>query len=234
MHKNVSNIILHNSLFLLMREHSMEVGQTLHLLYQINRIGEMRNEFFGVNGNLYETFITNFMLEIQKYQNTIASDQLLDDTKLEPAKISKSTNMNETNGSCKDILTSLTTEDDFLLLAFSLNASKSSPFEQCTEDDGIDDTSIQNEKSKTPNAKDIFEELQKTSTCILPFEEIIIKCLESILRDRISSANAFVMQLYREEFGLLKHLQYIRKVLLLEASDLMHQFYTKVFQQVLL
>lgn len=236
-HSNVSNIILRNSLFRLMREHSLEVGQTLHLLYQINRIGEMRNECFGFDGNLYEIFVQKFMSEVYKFHVALKLDYLNNNNNVVVEESESDDHLSltiENNGKIqqteKDLLHSLTTDDDFLLLAFALNTPNALNEEKSKEIKGEEQQ--QQKSSPIPNSREIYEELQKNQICILPFEQIIINSLENILRRRISFANAFAIQLYRDEFGLLKHLQYIRKILLMEASDLMYQFYMKIFQQV--
>lgn len=236
----------------------MEVGRTLHLLYQINRIGDMRNEFFGVDGNLYEIFIDTFLQEVRKFQNCIETTNntsnddgakqteeekeaplVEEDEKSITSTLKDSIYSDESSFSPtkrEDALDFLTTNDDFLLLAFYLNTSptrEETPNVNHKQAANLDNPQRVHSRSNTMlNAMDIFQELEKNSTCILPLEEIMLECLEKILRNRISLANSFVIQLYRKEFGLLKHLQYIRKVLLLEESDLMHQFYTKVFHQV--
>ncbi|KAL9883113.1 uncharacterized protein ACN427_010615 [Glossina fuscipes fuscipes] len=67
----VTKSILENNLFLLMHEHSLEAGRTLNLLYEINRIGNMRNACDAVEGKLYNTFKKDFLQQVQTMQNEI-------------------------------------------------------------------------------------------------------------------------------------------------------------------
>uniref|UniRef100_A0A1B0G349 Gamma-tubulin complex component n=1 Tax=Glossina morsitans morsitans TaxID=37546 RepID=A0A1B0G349_GLOMM len=213
--------ILENSLFLLMQEHSLEAGRTLNLLYEINRIGNLRNTCDAVEGKLYNTFIKDFLQQVRTMQKEIkiqsqpsSSKQHDDESECyNDPFISTS----EIKMKTKSVLSNLTTNDEFLLMSFALNSNE-------TEAPRI-------MPNKTLNALDIFKQLQR-SLCSLPLEELLIKTLTQILNRRIELANSFVMKLYRDEFMILTHLQNLRKVLLLEASDVMYQFYSRLFKQI--
>lgn len=208
-------------------EHSLEAGCTLNLLYEINRIGDLRNACDAIEGKLYEVFIKDVLSFISKFQANCTqlegeADHLDSKTFTEqPLQKSQSNPSSPKN----NLLNHLSTRDEFLLLAFSLNMD--------TEDKDECDTTNSKDGGTNSNALYIFEQLQ-ISNSILPLDEVVLNVMSKILKKRIAFANSFVMQLYKEEFDILRHLRNIRKVLLLEASDLMHQFYGKLFNQVFL
>lgn len=63
-------------------------------------------------------------------------------------------------------------------------------------------------------------------------QQVILKILNELFDSRIVVANSCVVKLYKEEYHVLDHLQNLRKVFLLESSDLMYEFYSNVFSQV--
>lgn len=109
--------------------------------------------------------------------------------------------------------------DEFLLAAFACNSEKPE------EDDKI-------EESTELSSLEVYDKLQSLSEVPLPLQEIILKSISKILSTRISVSNSFVIRMFKEDFQLLKHLQNIRKVLLMEACDIMHFFNTKLFQMI--
>ena len=240
----VSKVIEENSLLRLMQKHSMEAGRTLNLLYEINRIGDLRYNCDAMQGKLYHVFIEDFLKQVNKLQKPTQSDAVVASCSSPPSpSISKAEETLEDSGFYNEaatntvkpnensILNNLTTQDNFLLMAFALNTN-----EEDTRDESETETDSPGQLESTDqaqeiNARFIYDTLQKSKS-YLPLEELLISSLTRILKTRIAFANCFVMRLYREEFMVLKHLQNIRKVFLLEASDLMHQFYSKLFQQV--
>ncbi|XP_013099773.2 gamma-tubulin complex component 5 [Stomoxys calcitrans] len=230
---HVSQVIEENSLFQLMREHSLEAGRTLNLLYEINRIGDLRKDCAAMGGKLYNVFIGDFLKQVDILQNEVAqvsggdSDNSV--VEVEPNDSGFFNDIAVKAGSEKNnsnsILNCLTTNDSHLLMAFAMNTSE--------EDLSITDQEKETISQKTTDATTIYESLQKRDCSKnLPLEELLITSLTHIFRMRIAFANSFVLKLYREEFMILKHLRNIRKVMLLEASDVMHIFYTKLFAQI--
>lgn len=74
--------------------------------------------------------------------------------------------------------------------------------------------------------------LNSTFGIILPFSTIVINALRSLLERKFAVVNKFITHIYLEEFNVLYHLQNLRRILLMEASDLMFDFYTNLFEQV--
>lgn len=74
--------------------------------------------------------------------------------------------------------------------------------------------------------------LNTTFNMILPYSKIITNILKSLLEKKFAVVNRFITHIFKEEFKVLYHLQNLRRILLLEASDLMFEFYTNLFEQV--
>ncbi|XP_053950700.1 gamma-tubulin complex component 5 [Anastrepha ludens] len=252
---HISKMIIENSFFQLLLEHSLEAGCTLNLLYEINRIGELRSAYDAIEGKLYNVFIEDVLKYVRILQKQIVEavneakendrleigdDQIVSNGKDVEVGVVDGSNedvvdevlaaMHAPEGCYEDdqILKKLTTNDDFLLLAFTMNMNLSETEnrvgDQC-------DARVKDAAKNEPNALEIFEQFEQ-SKHILPLEEVVLNALSRILKTRIAFANSFVMRLYLEEFDILKHLRNIRKIYLLEASDVMHQFYNKLFKQI--
>lgn len=251
MSTQVSKMITENSFFQLLLEHSLEAGCTLNLLYEINRIGELRSACDAIEDKLYSIFIEDVLkyVHVLQKQITEAAREAKENERLEIEDVGMCNNVDEVDelGSDKDvnetsvqdtsndcnegdqILKKLTTNDDFLLLAFTMNMDLTDT--EQTSGDQCDVPTKNATKNEETTALEIFEQFQESKN-ILPLEEVILNALSRILKRRIAFANSFVMRLYREEFDILKHLQNIRKIYLLEASDIMYQFYSKLFKQI--
>ncbi|XP_017489362.1 PREDICTED: gamma-tubulin complex component 5 [Rhagoletis zephyria] len=256
----ISKMITENSFFQMLLEHSLEAGCTLNLLYEINRIGELRSACDAIEGKLYAVFIDDVLKYVRILQKQIieAVREAKENNRLEIGGDStlRNDNHDEVDKACDDgvgdvpkevateerkadvsnnshvddeVLQKLTTNDDFLLLAFTMNMNLTEPNEKVG--DQCDARVKYAEKNEEPTALEIFEQFED-SKHILPLEEVVLNALSRILKTRIAFANSFVMRLYSEEFDILKHLRNIRKIYLLEASDIMHQFYNKLFKQI--
>lgn len=91
------------------------------------------------------------------------------------------------------------------------------------------------DKTKEFDAKNmIYQRLKQTitTTFILPFKQYFCSTLTNLLNARISVANDYVLQIYKNEHQIVHHLQNLPKVYFLEAGDLMSDFYSKLFTQV--
>ena len=239
---HVSKVIEENSLLHLMQKHSMEAGRTLNLLYEINRIGDLRYNCDAMQGKLYHVFIEDFLKQVNKLHKPTQNGAVVASSSPSPS-ISKAEETLEDSGFYNEaatntvkpnensILNNLTTQDNFLLMAFALNTNEEDTVDESDTETDSPGKLESTDQDQEINSRFIYDILQKSKS-YLPLEELLISSLTRILKTRIAFANCFVMRLYREEFMVLKHLQNIRKVFLMEASDLMHQFYNKLFQQV--
>lgn len=170
---------------------------------------------------LYTAFIDDVLISIKQFNS---KNEAVDkcNRSISPNITSNKSIEESSESENRKTIECLATNDDLLLMVFSCN----------TDYEASEVTPKSSQKYDKLNALEIFEELRNTCDIILPLEHIILSSLSRILKARIAFANAFVVELYQNEFGIQKHLQNIRKVLLLESSDLMHQFYDKLFIQV--
>jgi hypothetical protein len=68
----------------------------------------------------------------------------------------------------------------------------------------------------------------------LPVERVLATDLLKLVEEKWKAACSMVKPLFQREFNLSMHFQMIRGVFLMEAGDLMHEFYTSLFEQVTL
>uniref|UniRef100_A0A182JMA1 Gamma-tubulin complex component n=1 Tax=Anopheles atroparvus TaxID=41427 RepID=A0A182JMA1_ANOAO len=66
----------------------------------------------------------------------------------------------------------------------------------------------------------------------LPLENVLFNAIKNLMETKRQAANHYVTYIYKEEFRVMDHLKNIRKVLLLEASDLMDYFYSNLFRRI--
>lgn len=78
----------------------------------------------------------------------------------------------------------------------------------------------------------LFERLKPATSFILPYDHYCRAILKSLLQQRISVANNYVLGIYKNEHQLVHHLHNLSKIYFLEAGDLMCDFYSKLFTQV--
>lgn len=78
----------------------------------------------------------------------------------------------------------------------------------------------------------LFERLRPTTTFILPYCHFFSAILTNLLKERLSVANNYVLEIYKNDHQLFHHLQNLPKIYFMEAGDLMSDFYSKLFTQV--
>ncbi|KAL5276802.1 TUBGCP5 family protein [Megaselia abdita] len=210
--EHVSKQIVEDDFLQLLISHSMEAAYTLNFLYEIGKITQL-SLTCNFDQNLYETFMEDFWASVYPFSEAPPET-------LTPTNNSEPSLEPEEDSMMKFVNYYAKYEpDEFLLAAFACNSEKPE------EDDKI-------EESKELSSLEIYEKLQNLSEVSLPLQEIILKSISKILSTRISVSNRFVIKMFKEDFQILKHLQNIRKVLLMEACDIMHFFNTKLFQLI--
>lgn len=78
----------------------------------------------------------------------------------------------------------------------------------------------------------LFERLRPATTFIIPYRQFICAILTNLLTARLSVANNYVLEIYKNEHQLVHHLQNLPKIYFMEAGDLMSDFYSNLFTQV--
>jgi hypothetical protein len=66
----------------------------------------------------------------------------------------------------------------------------------------------------------------------LPVKQVLEGNLLGLVEEKWKAACSMVKPIFQHEFNLSVHFRIIRGIFLMEAGDLMHQFYTSLFQQV--
>lgn len=89
-----------------------------------------------------------------------------------------------------------------------------------------------NDFSPLISENDLYQRLTPTTTFILPYHQYFCTILTNLLNARISVANNYVLEIYKNEHQLVHHLQNLPKVYFMEAGDLMSDFYSRLFTQV--
>ena len=81
----------------------------------------------------------------------------------------------------------------------------------------------------------LWEELQNIAGCPLhkPLASILEDCIQSLVQKRYVRASGAVMRLLNTTFMLTEHFRTVRLFFLMEAGDVMHQFYSDIFQRIL-
>jgi hypothetical protein len=66
----------------------------------------------------------------------------------------------------------------------------------------------------------------------LPVKQVLEANLLRLVEEKWNAASSMVKPIFQHEFNLSVHFQIIRGIFLMEAGDIMHEFYTSLFQQV--
>jgi hypothetical protein len=66
----------------------------------------------------------------------------------------------------------------------------------------------------------------------LPVKQVLEANLLRLVEEKWKAACSMVKPIFQHEFNLSVHFQIIRGIFLMEAGDIMHEFYTSLFQQV--
>ncbi|PSN50141.1 hypothetical protein C0J52_15095 [Blattella germanica] len=67
---------------------------------------------------------------------------------------------------------------------------------------------------------------------LLPIKPVIERNLAKLVDNKCKTACCMVKPIFQDDFNLTKHFQVIRGIFLMEAGDVMHQFYSSLFQQI--
>lgn len=103
----------------------------------------------------------------------------------------------------------------------------------CEDDDEEATSSDKFSKNPLTNAHSLYSRLNSITTYLmLPLEHVLFDAIKNLMESKRQAANHFVSTIYKEELLVLNHLKNIRRVLLLEASDLMYFFYSDLFKMI--
>nr|XP_029727882.1 gamma-tubulin complex component 5-like [Aedes albopictus] len=231
----VSEVIENDAIIRLLMHHSLEAGYTLNILNDLDRISDLRSGQESEEPMVYVGFLEAIVEVLEGFRTvqnesedagpaqdlaseTHAIQRMLKDT----ASSSKLQNL---QNQIKEIC-----DDEVLMLALGSSLQLA-----CTDDDEDEEPDLPFE---TPidcltNAHALYRRLNSISEQLtLPLEHVLFSAIKNLMETKRQAANHFVTTIYKEEFLVLNHLKNIRKVLLLEASDLMYYFYSDLFRRI--
>ncbi|XP_053680306.1 gamma-tubulin complex component 5 [Anopheles nili] len=227
----VSEVIENDPIIKLLLHHSLEAGYTLNILNGLDRISDMRKEQGRDEHLIYMHFPETIVNELEQFRTEI------------PALTEESEKEHTLDIDIKDNIDSMSTslqnqireisDDDLLLMVFSSTLQ--------LVDESIRETGTDAKKISAPtessgrnlsNAYMLYTILNSISTLQLPLEHVLFNAIKNLMESKRQAANHYVTYIYKDEFHVMDHLKNIRKVLLLEASDLMDYFYSDLFRRV--
>ncbi|XP_037037056.1 gamma-tubulin complex component 5-like [Bradysia coprophila] len=214
------SVITDCSFFKILQTFAVEAGFTLSILYKMDKIRDVR-KLIGSQDNLYNTFL-----------------QLLSNKLPKPPK--------KGNDHLPSPAEKIESEPPLKPLAYPpeqiakfRNEFAKNPFMFLFEKE-----LRQMEKSgdyETPNRyiyfslepeDNLFERLRPATSFILPYCQFFRAILTTLLRARLSVANNYVLEIYKNEHQLVHHLHNLQKIYFIEAGDLMSDFYSNLFTQI--
>lgn len=213
---SIKNRIDNCKIINLFRNESLEAGYILNILYNLDKMTEMKMEDQQLNdetslpSNIEQLFMNSFWEAINKFQIHKTSVEI---------DVQANTTTNESVAIKEDLDTEM---DALLSMAFS----------QCTIHQ---ETKLENSTTIDQQSTDgykIYKHLNQITDFPMPLSIIIHDRLRDILRSRISAANKYVLQIFLDEYKVLDHLVNLQKVFFFGAGDLMLTFYSKLFMSV--
>lgn len=229
MSSNRLKLIEKDPLICMLLRHSLNAGDTLNILARLDRMNDIKSKT-NITSELYEIFMERILSEMENFRTTSLEDIITTSTNtFDPMRTSQiSTYMT-------DSMMSSVSMDEFRDKKNKVAEFKDEIMEMgneillmaCNESLNI----VENEKEEE-HEKLLFDKLKSITTLILPFDQIILKTISQMLNSKLLIADSLVIEVYKEEFQLLAHLRNLREVYLLEASDLMFDFYTTLFHDV--
>ncbi|XP_058057372.1 gamma-tubulin complex component 5-like [Anopheles bellator] len=220
----ISEVIENDPIIKLLLHHSLEAGYTLNILNGLDRISDMRREHESEDESLvYLSFLEAIVEELQRFRtedevNTDSNAATKDETGKENAK------MLQLRKEIQEICS-----DDLLLMALNSTICLVS---EHTDHDLSDKSSTVVKEPNLTNAHTVYVTLNSITTLPLPLEHVLFNAIKNLMETKRQAANHYVTYIYKDEFHVMDHLRNIRKVLLLEASDLMDYFYSDLFRRI--
>lgn len=231
----VSEVIENDAIIRLLMHHSLEAGYTLNILNDLDRISDLRSGQQSEEPMVYVGFLEAIVEVLEGFRtvedesvdgervqdqqpDVQAIERMLKDT----AATSKLQNL---QNQIKEIC-----DDEVLMLALGSSLQLA-----CIDDQDDDESNLPTETSANclTNANSLYRRLNAISGQLtLPLEHVLFSAIKNLMETKRQAANHFVTTIYKEEFLVLNHLKNIRKVLLLEASDLMYYFYSDLFRRI--
>lgn len=208
---SVSKKIKADPIINIMLNYAINASFTLDIISKLDRIHEMR-QIVNDSTSLYDELVKRIDKEIKKFSSSEEGD-------VEVKSESKQKSNLKNQQLIEEIRNGMVSNgDDILLLAFQ------STF------DRLNRTESNEPESSSINLSEVLN--QATSFLLVPLEHSIQRIIKDLLHKKISIAERFVMNIYKNEFHIVHHLQEIRRVFFLESNELINFFYLTLFPQM--
>uniref|UniRef100_A0AAG5D3N1 Gamma-tubulin complex component n=1 Tax=Anopheles atroparvus TaxID=41427 RepID=A0AAG5D3N1_ANOAO len=226
----ISDVIENDPIIKLLLHHSLEAGYTLNILTGLDRISDMRKEQETEEHLVYQSFLEAILEELETFrtEEEAASEDRVDVE--QQGIISDAEKENCHLDSLQKQIREIC-DDDLLLMAFDSTLVLACSESLDEEYSQISTVSKKLERN-VANAHSLYAVLNSISTLQLPLENVLFNAIKNLMETKRQAANHYVTYIYKEEFRVMDHLKNIRKVLLLEASDLMDYFYSNLFRRI--
>ncbi|XP_058117498.1 gamma-tubulin complex component 5 [Anopheles ziemanni] len=229
----ISDVIENDPIIKLLLHHSLEAGYTLNILNGLDRISDMRKEQNMEENLVYQSFLEAILEELETFRTEV--DTVTEETfnidrqySLDAEQENENIAMCNLKKQIREIC-----DDDLLLLAFNSTLILASSENVGDETEAVASSIASNTTGrKVTNAFSLYTILNSISTLQLPLENVLFNAIKNLMETKRQAANHYVTYIYKEEFHVMDHLKNIRKVLLLEASDLMDYFYSSLFRRI--
>ncbi|XP_031634279.1 gamma-tubulin complex component 5-like isoform X2 [Contarinia nasturtii] len=225
----IKNRIVTCEIVSLFCEESLEAGYILNILYNLNKLSEMKGQQVNQETqDIEEVFMNNFWEEVNKFHIEEGNESDGIDTQGEEvteqidSAASISMTLDETEGNSL-----LSTE-----LLGDMDALLSMAFEQYAANTTTQHESAVDINEEPNNCYKLYEKISKITDFPMPLSVIIHGCLKQIFRSRISIANKYVLRIFLDEYKVLDHLINLQRVFFFGAGDLMLTFYSKLFKSM--
>ncbi|XP_039429506.1 gamma-tubulin complex component 5-like [Culex pipiens pallens] len=233
----ISEVIETDAIIQLLMHHSLEAGYTLNILSCLDRISDLRSGCAWEEGMLYVGFLEAIVdvLEgfrtVEEKSEAVAALEGAEEARLQVEKFAKDTvsasKLQNLRNQIREIC-----DDELLMMALDSSLQLA-----CADNDEDDGEECKLPSAPSPscltNAHSLYTRLNSISgQLMLPLEHVLFGAIKNLMETKRQAANHFVTTIYKEEFLVLHHLKNVRKVLLLEASDLMYYFYNDLFRRI--
>ncbi|XP_052902053.1 gamma-tubulin complex component 5-like [Anopheles moucheti] len=224
----ISEVIENDPIIKLLLHHSLEAGYTLNILNGLDRISDMRKEQ-GTDENLiYTSFLETIVEELERFRTEISTEKSCETNLQSDGQQMKNENamLDNLRKQMREVC-----DDDLMLLAFSSTLQLVNESSRQTGTVEMQSATKQSTR-KLSNAYNLYMILNSISSLQLPLEHVLFNAIKNLMETKRQAANHYVTYIYKDEFHVMDHLKNIRKVLLLEASDLMDYFYSDLFRRI--
>ncbi|XP_055546235.1 gamma-tubulin complex component 5 isoform X2 [Wyeomyia smithii] len=226
----ISEVIENDAIIQLLMHHSLEAGYTLNILTGLDRLSDLRSGCESVDESMvYVGFLEAIVEVLEGFRTTdgeIMDSIVGDRSRMETLKEETvcTTKLQNLQNQMKEIC-----DDELFMMALDSSLRLACGTVNDAHPELLSNGSI----NCITNAYSLHTRLNSISrNLMLPLENVLFSAIKNLMETKRQAANHFVTTIYKQEFLVLNHLKNIRKVLLLEASDLMYYFYSDLFRRI--